>query len=129
MEKVLELIGSPIGLVLLGILVVVIILKRSADLAVFILALMKRAEDKDFALAADLCVGVFLFVEKMIPDDVENKTAKKTDLALKEFISAWNAAKGKSPDDQLKEWARGRFASLAYDQKIGRRLRSGSDHG
>jgi hypothetical protein len=129
MDNLIALATGPVGSILLSILVVVIILKRSTDLAVFVLSLMKKAKDSDFALAADICVGVFLLVEKLIPDDTKNKTAKKTDEAMKEFIKAWNAAKGKDPDDQLKEWARGRFANLAYDHKIGRSLRPGSDNG
>ena len=123
MEKFLTgLLDHPVGILVVVLIVVATILKRSQDLAVLILSLLEGSKNKKVALVADIAVGIFNLVEKAIPDDIKNKSLAKIDDAMEQFINAWKKRTGKSPSKQIEEWARDKFAALAYDHKVGRHL-------
>jgi hypothetical protein len=61
---------------------------------------------------------VFVAVEQIIPDDTENKTAKKIDAALEMFIKIYNDTFGKNPDAGLISLAQIIWKDLAAEKKL-----------
>lgn len=61
---------------------------------------------------------VFVAVEELIPDDTQNKTAKKIDAALEMFIKLYNETFGKDPNASLIDLAKIIWKDLAAEKKL-----------
>ena len=108
-EIVVNLLSSPVIWGVIAIIVFVVV-------KIIVSKTKTTKDDEIFNKAMGMIVNAFNVAEKWIPDGSSGNMGK-VDVALKKFIEEYTKREGKAPTEDLINFAKDQWATLAFEAK------------